>query len=71
MRTTYDVEDTIAAIASPLGAGGRGIIRLSGPATLPCLQAHFCPQHGSLEDLVGPAMQDGHWQLASAAAVLP
>lgn len=31
----YDVNDTIAAIASPLGGGGaRGIVRLCGPATI-------------------------------------
>jgi len=35
------VEDTIAAIASPPGGGLRGIIRVSGPRTVPCLAGCF------------------------------
>lgn len=36
-------EQTIAAIATPPGAGGIGIIRLSGPLALPILQHLFPP----------------------------
>jgi tRNA modification GTPase len=35
----YALEDTIAAIATPVGAGGIGIVRLSGSAALPILRA--------------------------------
>jgi tRNA modification GTPase len=35
----YPLDDTIAAIASAPGGGPRGIVRLSGPATLACLQS--------------------------------
>ncbi len=41
----YDDSDstTIAAISTPLGAGGIGIIRMSGPASLTVLKAIFHP----------------------------
>ena len=35
----YALEDTIAAIATPVGAGGIGIVRLSGPAAKTILRA--------------------------------
>ena len=35
----YALDDTIAAIATPVGAGGIGIVRLSGPEALPILIA--------------------------------
>lgn len=35
--------DTIAAISTPPGSGGIGIIRLSGPAALSCLRTIFVP----------------------------
>jgi tRNA modification GTPase len=37
----YSLDDTIAAIATPIGEGGIGIIRLSGPAAVPILRALF------------------------------
>ncbi len=40
-------DDTIAAIATPIGEGGIGIIRLSGPDALPILHKVFRPAHGS------------------------
>lgn len=36
-------DDTIAAIATPPGAGGIGVVRLSGPASLPILDRIFAP----------------------------
>jgi tRNA modification GTPase len=36
-------DDTIAAIATPPGEGGIGVVRLSGPAALPILQRIFAP----------------------------
>ncbi len=38
--------DTITAIATPVGEGGVGIIRLSGDEALPILRRIFRPQHG-------------------------
>lgn len=35
---SYSLDDTIVAIATPAGAGGVGIVRLSGPESLPILQ---------------------------------
>jgi tRNA modification GTPase len=40
---TYTPEDTIAAIATPVGSGGIGIVRLSGANALPILQRIFRP----------------------------
>lgn len=37
----YELGDTIAAIATPLGAGGIGILRLSGPKAIPTAQTLF------------------------------
>jgi tRNA modification GTPase len=39
-------DDTIVAIATPPGAGGVGIVRLSGPAALPALRALFVRPSG-------------------------
>jgi tRNA modification GTPase len=39
-------EETIAAIATPPGPGGIGIIRISGPRALSILQTVFRPRHG-------------------------
>jgi tRNA modification GTPase len=39
----YPLDDTIAAIASPPGGAARGIVRLSGPAALGCLEQFFQP----------------------------
>lgn len=38
-------EETIAAIATPPGPGGIGIIRISGPAALQIFQKLFLPRH--------------------------
>lgn len=38
-----DLDDTIAAIASPPGGGLRGIVRLSGPASVACAARLFVP----------------------------
>lgn len=39
--------DTIAAVATPVGEGGIGIVRLSGPDALVILRRLFKPNHGS------------------------
>jgi len=38
------INDTIAAIATPTGSGGIGIIRISGPQSLPILKELFIPR---------------------------
>src|ERR671931_213640 len=44
MRPTLD--DTIAAIATPLGEGGLGVIRVSGSQALTIVQTVFRDRHG-------------------------
>ncbi|MEM9942690.1 MAG: tRNA uridine-5-carboxymethylaminomethyl(34) synthesis GTPase MnmE [Planctomycetota bacterium] len=39
--STYDVNDTIVAIASSPGHSARGIVRISGPATAECIEPNF------------------------------
>jgi tRNA modification GTPase len=43
---TPKLDDTIAAIATPLGEGGLGVIRLSGPAAVPVARMTFRDRHG-------------------------
>jgi tRNA modification GTPase len=43
---TYDVTDTIAAIASPEGPAARGIVRIAGPETLRILRGTFRSDEG-------------------------
>ncbi len=42
-RARYSVDDTIAAIATPVGSGGIGIVRLSGPQARSILAHIFRP----------------------------
>ncbi len=44
----YSLDDTIAAISTPIGEGGIGIVRLSGPEALPILHRLFAPASGPL-----------------------
>src|SRR4051812_49328396 len=41
-------DDTIAAIATPPGEGGIGIVRLSGPDALPILERIFIPRRNGM-----------------------
>lgn len=47
MSISYDDQDTIAAVSTPPGTGGIGVIRISGPRSLSVLQSVFSP-HNSL-----------------------
>jgi tRNA modification GTPase len=40
------LDDTIAAIATPIGEGGLGVIRVSGPCSLTMVRAVFRDRHG-------------------------
>lgn len=46
MATNISADDTIAAIATPVGEGGIGIVRLSGPLSLAIADKIFCPASG-------------------------
>ncbi|MDH5662131.1 MAG: hypothetical protein OEY92_03955, partial [Elusimicrobiota bacterium] len=39
-----DTEDTIAAISTPMGEGGFGIVRLSGSQAIPIVTRLFIPK---------------------------
>ncbi len=39
----FSLDDTIAAISTPIGEGGIGIVRMSGPQALPILRRLFVP----------------------------
>ncbi len=45
--STYSLDDTIAAIATPLGQGGIGIVRVSGPEAVPIGRRLFHPARGA------------------------
>lgn len=47
MAISYQDRDTIAAISTPPGSGGIGIIRISGDKSLQILKAIFSPQNKS------------------------
>jgi len=65
------LDDTIAAIASPPGGGGRGILRLSGPGVVACLKRRFQAPHGqSLDGRRAPAALEGNLLLEDGR-VLP
>ena len=65
---SFDIEDTIAAIASAPGAGVRGIIRVSGPQALQCLEPIFSasqPNHLRPTDCQTTDAIDGTLKLGS------
>jgi tRNA modification GTPase len=66
-RARYSLDDTIAAIATPVGSGGIGIVRLSGPDARPILDLVFAPArpvaplqltYGHIRDPEGGQMVD-------------
>jgi len=60
----YDVDDTIAAIASAQGGALRGIVRISGPEMVPCLERCFQPaEEIVLALLTRPTVVPGNVQL--------
>ena len=57
----YSLDDTIAAISTPIGQGGIGIVRLSGPEALRIAHRLFVPAGGELEDgLASHRLYYGH-----------
>lgn len=58
---TYSLDDTIAAIATPIGQGGIGIVRLSGPQALAIARKLFVPAKGAPNaDLASHRLYYGH-----------
>ncbi len=51
----YSLDDTITAISSPIGEGGIGIVKMSGPDVLPIIRAIFAP--GAAETPADPAWE--------------
>jgi len=57
----YSLDDTIAAISTPIGQGGIGIVRLSGPEALAIARKLFVPARGELADgFVSHRLYYGH-----------
>jgi len=55
-------EETIAAIATPLGEGGLGVVRLSGPLALPIADQIFSTPKISLQEASTHTLHHGHIQ---------
>jgi tRNA modification GTPase len=58
----YSLDDTIVAISTPLGEGGIGIVRLTGPAAPVILHGLFapCPQNVEADGLLPRTLHYGH-----------
>src|SRR5436853_76348 len=52
--------DTIAAIATPPGEGGIGIVRISGPAAFAIADRVFTPSNGAPSSLPSHTIHYGH-----------
>jgi tRNA U34 5-carboxymethylaminomethyl modifying GTPase MnmE/TrmE len=46
---TFSLDDTIVAIATPLGEGGIGIVKISGPQSIPILGQLFVSPSSTTE----------------------
>lgn len=63
---TFDIDDTIVAIASAPGPAMRGIVRISGPETIGCLNHLFRPDDSrSISDYVSATSIEGQLTLDS------
>jgi len=67
----YDVDETIVGIASAPGGAIRGVIRLSGPDVVACLQRCFRDMAVELEQVQQPRVIDAQLQLNAPLAALP
>jgi tRNA modification GTPase len=57
----YNLDDTIAAISTPPGVGGIGVIRISGPAAIKITQKIFFPtNHKPLSGVPSHNLRHGH-----------
>jgi tRNA modification GTPase len=61
MKTAMFTDDTIAAISTPLGEGGIGIVRLSGKDSLEIVETIFTsPKKTGLRDVASHKLSYGH-----------
>jgi tRNA modification GTPase len=58
--TTFSLDDTIVAIATPLGEGGVGIVKISGPEAVSILRRLFVPVVGAADGLEPRRLALGH-----------
>ena len=70
---SYPLDDTISAISSPPGGAARGILRLSGPHVLACLDHVFRPsdRHQKLPRPAATAAVDGTLQVSGIDSPIP
>ncbi len=67
-----DLDDCIAALASPPGPAARGIIRVSGPSAKPVIERVFTPEDRSAWNSAGlPLRHRGRIELDSLRCPLP
>ena len=71
MTSLYPLDDTIVAIATPVGQGGIGIVRLSGPKALPILQRLLSSDPASAKKLPPRMLRHGLVYAYSAADAAP
>jgi tRNA modification GTPase len=68
----FDTRDTIAALASPSGGAARGIVRVSGPDALRCVEPVFVPDDGrALGAVRRPSALSGAFTLPGPIAPMP
>jgi len=69
---SLNVDDTIAAIASAPGGAARGIVRISGPAAIRCLDAAFVASDGrSLRDVRKTCIVEGAFHVGGYCGEVP
>lgn len=72
MPAMFSIDETIVALASPPGAGPRGIVRLSGSATREVLSGFFQPaDEASWNAARGPRRHAGHLVWAECRVPVP
>jgi tRNA modification GTPase len=72
MSAMFSIDETIVALASPAGAGPRGIVRLSGSATRELLTGFFQPaDEASWNAARGPRRHAGHLVWAECRVPIP
>ena len=67
----YDVDDTIVGIASAPGGAIRGVVRLSGPNVVACLQRCFLHATDELDQVPQSRVIEGKLRLDPPLAALP
>ncbi|MEK6238490.1 MAG: 50S ribosome-binding GTPase, partial [Planctomycetales bacterium] len=66
-----NIDETIVAIASPPGGAARGIVRVSGPDAVACLQSCFSPNESPWPRRAYPHWTPGRLRLSGFVSALP